>query len=57
MKKYIINTLAALGIIAGLAASVIAPWWVVLFICIPAIYAGAVALLKFNTDNIENYGC
>lgn len=56
MKRTIINTFAALGIIAGLAASVLAPWWVVLFICIPAIYAGAVALLKFNTDNIENYG-
>lgn len=53
MKRTIINTFAALGIIAGLAASVIAPWWVVLFICIPAIYAVAVALLKVNTNYIE----
>ena len=53
MKRTIINTFAALGIIAGLAASVLAPWWVVLFICIPAIYAGAIALLKVNTNYIE----
>lgn len=53
MKKNIINTIAALGIIAGLAASVLAPWWAVLFICIPAIYAAVLALLKVNTNYIE----
>lgn len=53
MKHTIINTLAALGIIAGLAASVLAPWWAVLFICLPVIWAGAVALLKVNTNYIE----
>lgn len=53
MKRTIINTIAALGIIAGLAASVLAPWWVVLFICIPAIYAAVLALLKVNTNYIE----
>lgn len=53
MKRTIINTFAALGIIAGLAAAVTAPWWVVLFICLPVIWAGAVALLKVNTNYIE----
>lgn len=55
MKRTIINTFAALGIIAGLAASVLAPWWVVWFILFPVIYAGAIALLKFNTNYIEDY--
>ena len=56
MKRTLINTIAAVAVIGGLAAAVTAPWWVVLFICLPVIWAGVVALLKVNTDNIENYG-
>ena len=36
MKRTLINTLAAVAVIGGLAAAVTAPWWVVLFICLPA---------------------
>lgn len=53
MKKNIINTIAALGIIAGLAASVLAPWWVVWFLCFPAVYAGLLGIIKIN--NIEGH--
>ena len=53
MKRTLINTLAAVAVIGGLAAAVTAPWWVVLFICLPVIWAGAVALLKVNTNYIE----
>lgn len=52
MKKALINTLAAVVALAGLAASCIAPWWAVWFICLPAIYAGAITLLKLNTNYI-----
>ena len=55
MKRTIINTLAVLGILAGLCTASVAPWWVVWFICFPAIYAGVIALLKFNTNYIEDY--
>ena len=53
MKKALINTLAAVVALAGLAASCIAPWWAVWFICLPAIYAAVLALLKVNTNYIE----
>lgn len=53
MKKALINTLAAGVALAGLAASCIAPWWAVWFICLPATYAAAVALIKVNTKWIE----
>ena len=53
--KILINTLAALALLAGLACSCVAPWWAVWFICFPVIYAGAVVLIKVNTDYIENY--
>lgn len=53
MKKNIINTIAVLGILAGLCTAAVAPWWAVLFICIPAIYAAVLALLKVNTNYIE----
>ena len=53
MKKAIINTAAAVAVLAGLAAAAVAPWWAVWFICFPAIYAGAVTLIKFNTKWIE----
>jgi high-affinity nickel permease len=55
MKKALINTLAALVALAGLAASCIAPWWAVWFICLPVIYAAAVTLIKTNTNYIEKY--
>lgn len=54
MKK-IYNTLAVLAIIAGLALSVIARWWVVWLVAFPLLYAGAIYLLKENTDWIEKY--
>ena len=54
MKKKLINTLAALAVVGGLILSAFAPWWVVWFILFPVIYAGAVALIKLNTDYIEN---
>ena len=53
MKKNIINTVAVLGILAGLAAAAVAPWWVVWLILFPAIYAAVIALLKVNTNYIE----
>lgn len=56
MKKALINTLAAVVALAGLAASCIATWWAVWFICLPAIYAAVVILIKVNTNNIEYYG-
>lgn len=52
MKKKIINTLAAIAVIAGLATSAVAPWWAVWFVCLPVIYAGAITLLKVNTNYI-----
>lgn len=54
MKRKIINIISALAVIGGLAVSVTAPWWVVWFICFPAMYAGAVTLIKLNTDWITN---
>lgn len=54
MKK-ICNTLAVLAIIAGLALSVIARWWVVWLVAFPLLYAGTIYLLKENTDFIEKY--
>lgn len=56
MKKALINTLAAVAVLAGLAAAAVAPWWAVWFICLPVMYAGAVILIKLNTNNIEYYG-
>lgn len=56
MKKKITNAVLALAIVAGLALSVIAPWWVVWLVILPAIWAAAIALLKLNTNNIEYYG-
>ena len=53
MKHKIINLIAAVAVVAGLAASTVAPWWAVWFLCFPAIYAGAVALIKNNTKWIE----
>ena len=53
MKKKLINTAAAVAVLAGLAASVLAPWWAVWTICFPAIYGGAVTLIKSNTNYIE----
>ena len=55
MKKALINTLAAVVALAGLAASCIAPWWVVWFVCFPLIYGGGITLIKVNTDWITNY--
>ena len=55
MKRTLINTIAALAIVAGIAVCTIAPWWVVWFVCFPAIYAGVIALLKSNTNYIEDY--
>jgi fatty acid desaturase len=56
MKKKLINTIAAVAVLAGLAASVTAPWWAVWFICFPVIYVAALVLIKNNTDWIEYYG-
>ena len=53
MKRKLINIVATLAVIAGLATSAVAPWWAVWLICLPVVYAGAVALLKFNTNFIE----
>lgn len=55
MKKIITNILSALAVAAGLAASVFAPWWVVVFVCIPVAWAGAVTLIAGNTDWIKTY--
>lgn len=55
MKKALINTLAAVIALVGLAASCIAPWWAVWFICLPVIYAAALYLIKTNTNYIEKY--
>lgn len=54
MKK-VINTLAALAVIAGLIVAAVAPWWAVWLLCLPVIFAGAVVLLSLNTDYIKNY--
>jgi len=54
MKK-IYNFIAVLAIIAGLALSVIARWWVVWLVAFPLLYAGAIYLLKEHTDFIEKY--
>ena len=53
MKKTIINIIAGTALVAGLAASAVAPWWAVWFIALPVAWAGAVALIKTNTRNIE----
>lgn len=53
MKRTIINTLAAIAVLAGLACSTFAPWWAVWFICFPVMYAGVLALIKLNTKLIE----
>ena len=53
MKRTIINLISAVAVLAGLVASAVAPWWAVWFLCFPAIYAGAVALIKNNTNWIE----
>ena len=55
MKKALINTLAAVVALAGLAASCIAPWWAVWFICLPVVYLAALYLIKTNTNYIEKY--
>lgn len=55
MKKHIINIVAAVVALAGLAASCIAPWWAVWFICLPVIYMAALYLIKNRTDYIEKY--
>ncbi len=52
MKRKLINTLAVIAVVGGIAASVIAPWWAVWFICLPVIFAGAVVLLSSNTNYI-----
>lgn len=54
MKKKLINSLAAVAVIGGLVFSAVAPWWAVWLIAFPVIYAGAVTLIKMNTDYIEN---
>lgn len=54
MSHKLINIIAVLVVIAGLVASAVAPWWAVWFILFPVIYAGAVILIKNNTDFIEN---
>lgn len=56
MKKKLINALAAVAVIGGLVLSAFATWWVVWLVAFPVIYAGAVTLIKLNTDNIEYYG-
>ena len=53
MKHTVINLIAAVAVLAGLVFSCVAPWWAVWFICFPAIYAGAVTLIKVNTKWIE----
>ncbi len=55
MKHTIINVIAALAVVCGLVASVLAPWWVVWFIAFPIMYAGAITLIKVNTDWITNF--
>lgn len=55
MKRKVINTLAAVAIIAGLALSVTAHWLVVWLVCFPLIYAGAITIIKTNTEWIEKY--
>lgn len=51
--KHVKNILALVAVIGGFVASAVAPWWAVWFLCFPAIYAGAVALIKNNTKWIE----
>lgn len=53
MKHTLINILAAVAVIGGVAAAAVAPWWVVWLICLPVVYAGAVVLIKNNTNYIE----
>lgn len=54
MKHTIINFIAALAVVCGLVASVFAPWWAVWFIAFPIMYAGAITLIKRNTNWITN---
>lgn len=54
MKKTIKNTIAGLAIVAGLAVATVAPWWVVWLVAFPAMYAGAIFLIKINSDYVEN---
>lgn len=53
MKRKIINILAVLAIVAGLAIGAVATWWVVWLVAFPAVYLGILALIKFNTNYIE----
>ena len=52
MKKRILNLIAALAIVAGLAFSTIAPGWVVWLILAPVIYLAVLYLLAANTNYI-----
>ena len=53
MKRKLINIVATLAVIAGLATSAVAPWWAVWLVCLPVVYAGVLALIKINTNYIE----
>ena len=55
MKKFITTTLAILAGLAGLAASAVAPWWAVWFICLPVTYLAALYLISRYTNNIKEY--
>ena len=54
MKRKITNIICALAIVAGLAVSVTAPWWVVWFVCLPVIFIAAVTLLD-RKGYVRNY--
>lgn len=56
MKRILITIIAALAIAAGLVVSMTAPWWVVWFICLPVIFAGAVTIIAGHTNWITTYG-
>lgn len=53
MKRKIINALAVLAIVAGLAIGAIATWWIVWLIAFPAVFLGILALIKSNTNWID----
>lgn len=55
MKRFLIDIIAAAAVLGGFVLSLTAPWWVVWFICLPVIWAGAVTLISRHTDNITHY--
>ncbi|MCR5071181.1 MAG: hypothetical protein K6A62_04570 [Bacteroidales bacterium] len=51
----LITVLCALVFLAGVVASVVAPWWAVWFIIFPLMYVAGIAAININTDWLWKY--